>query len=179
MIETKLPKIYLKAGEVYIAKKPSIVWTVLGSCLSVILYSKAHKISAISHAQLPTPNKRTEHNLKCSLSCPSTCLQKDEEVIDELRFVSCSIKYMVDKLGKLGIAKKDLKAAIYGGAQLFDSAKDLFLIGPRNLKEAHFVLNDLHIPIINENVLGNKSRLINFRTAEGIVSINKQDTERL
>lgn len=163
-------KIYLKSGEVYIAKSPAIVWTVLGSCVSLILYSKKRKISAISHAQLPQPNLTSQ---PCRHTCPNPCFQAHEDISSEMRFVSCSTKYMLDELKKLGIAKNELTASIFGGSQMFAVRNELFAVGSRNVQQVRAILKSNKIPVIKEDVLGTQSRTLDYDTKEGIVSLKR------
>ena len=58
-------KIFLQPGEVVISTAPQNVWTVLGSCISIVLYSRRLKVSAICHAKLPEQKKNTEKH--CSV----------------------------------------------------------------------------------------------------------------
>ncbi len=57
ILETTLPVIHLKAGEIYIAEKPTLVATVLGSCISVTMFNNRFKIGAICHGALPVYKK--------------------------------------------------------------------------------------------------------------------------
>ncbi len=53
----KLPVYYLRPGELHIADHPGIVTTVLGSCVSVTMFSRRREVGAICHGLMP---ERTE-----------------------------------------------------------------------------------------------------------------------
>ncbi len=62
----------LQIGDIfYIAEEPTIIWTILGSCVAVVFYNKRLKISAICHAQLPGEKLQGE---QCSDNCPIRCM---------------------------------------------------------------------------------------------------------
>jgi len=165
---TNLSKIYLKSGEVYVKTEPVIVWTVLGSCVSIALHSPRKMVTAISHAQLPSPSHKKE---VCSHNCPKPCFQQHENISSELRFLSCSTRFMLDELHKMGIDNSELKAYIFGGSSMFDVEKDYFSVGIRNVDLAITMLKDLKIPVVLKEVLGNQSRTLNFNTQTAMFSI--------
>ncbi len=107
-------RIDLKIGEVYIAKAPEIIWTVLGSCVAVVLYNQRLKIGAICHAQLPAQKHK---GFKCSDACPVKCLTHVPES-KEFKYVTCSIRYLLKKLSELGISKSDTIVKLFGGANV-------------------------------------------------------------
>jgi len=56
--DTDLDQVYLKPGELYIGEKPTKVITVLGSCVSITLFSKRLNIGAICHGRCPNAGKK-------------------------------------------------------------------------------------------------------------------------
>ena len=52
-LEDALPEVYLQPGESYLARKPTIIRTILGSCVGVTFWSARLGIGALCHAQLP------------------------------------------------------------------------------------------------------------------------------
>jgi chemotaxis receptor (MCP) glutamine deamidase CheD len=40
---TSLSKVFVQSGEIYISKIDEIIWTVLGSCITVLFYSVKKK----------------------------------------------------------------------------------------------------------------------------------------
>jgi chemotaxis protein CheD len=51
--EKKLTNYYLYPGYIYLAGKPAIISTVLGSCVAVCLYDRKKKIGGMNHFQFP------------------------------------------------------------------------------------------------------------------------------
>jgi chemotaxis protein CheD len=90
-----------------------------------------------------------------------------------MRFVSCSIKYLVTELENMGIKRSELKASLLGGAQMNASNSDLFRIGERNVSLAKELLMSYHINIEYEDTLGNKSRALNYNSSDGTFLMKK------
>ena len=62
MIETaaELPEVYLQPGEVYLARSPTILKTVLGSCVGITFWVSRLGIGALCHGVLPrSPRERS------------------------------------------------------------------------------------------------------------------------
>ncbi|MGA2108628.1 MAG: hypothetical protein ABSH25_13400 [Syntrophorhabdales bacterium] len=47
-------KVFLKPGEIYVGEEPAEISTILGSCVSVTMFSKRVRVGAICHALLPS-----------------------------------------------------------------------------------------------------------------------------
>ena len=79
MTEQDVPyvKVSLFPGEAFIAEKPNIVWTLLGSCLAIIFHNKPCQFGAIAHAQL-AQDSRMDH--QCHAHCPHPCFSDTGEV---------------------------------------------------------------------------------------------------
>ena len=52
-VESELPEVYLQPGESYLARKPAIIRTILGSCVGVTFWCARLGVGALRHAQLP------------------------------------------------------------------------------------------------------------------------------
>src|ERR1700691_3645113 len=56
-LELALPEVYLQPGESYLAREPTIIRTILGSCVGVAFWNDRLGIGALCHAQLPKTPK--------------------------------------------------------------------------------------------------------------------------
>lgn len=125
----------------------------LGSCIGIILYDKTTKIGGLLHILLPQCTKENEEN--------------------KAKYADTGIPLLLDTMNLLGANKSRLKAAIYGGADMFQnlSRSSLLSIGSRNIAITKKILNENNIPIINSNVGGHKGRTIIFDCNTGKVNI--------
>lgn len=135
---------------------PDIIMTIgLGSCIGIALHDKTKKIAGLSHIMLPD----------------STQFPKASS--NPLKFADKAIPILLDKMIKKGAAKKDITAKIAGGASMFNfSDKKMIMdIGNRNGIAVKETLKKLSIPIIGEDIGGNKGRTMILISNDGMVKI--------
>ncbi len=122
----------------------------LGSCVGIVLYDTARKISGMVHVMLPDSNKiRNNENLA--------------------KFADTGIDELIRRLLAMGAARNSLIAKIAGGAQMFafNSNNDMLRVGDRNVEATKEKLNSLKIPIIAEDTGANYGRTIEFYPESG------------
>lgn len=160
-------KVILDPGDTFISSGPAFVWTVLGSCVTVILYSSRLKISAVCHAQLP---QHSDWQEKCFEFCPGPCYKNLPSSFTN-KFVTCAIHYMINSLNKLGVQNSEIEASLYGGASRFGIKFKGKGIGERNIAAAKELLARLNIRIKNEDTGGTVSRRIELDAESGEAKI--------
>ena len=141
---------YVLMGEVLVARKPHLISTVLGSCVSVCLWDPASRVGGMNHYAAP----------RCG---------SDESPSN--RFGDVSIRSLVEKMLELGCEPAKLTARIYGGSRMLSQDNGFFSVGPDNIKVAREMLEDYGIPVINANTGGRNGRKVIFDTFTGRVSI--------
>lgn len=141
-------------GSYFVAKNPTkLICIGLGSCLAIALHSSTRHVGALSHAMLP---KYMEG--------------KDKKIPE--KYVDTSIYLMADDMQDIGIKKREIKAKLVGGAQMFSFISPHTLdIGRRNIETAKETLKQEGIPIIAENVGGNKGKTIFFDIKTGAIEV--------
>jgi chemotaxis protein CheD len=126
----------------------------LGSCVGIAIYDSYKKIGGLAHIMLPDS---TQFN----------------KITNKVKYADLAIPILVEDMVKKGAVRRNLKAKIAGGASMFNfSDKSMIMdIGSRNSKSVKKVLGELSIPIISEEIGGNKGRTMIFDTSNGAVSI--------
>ena len=160
--------INLKPGELYIAKKPMIIKTLLGSCVSVVMHNKRTKVSAISHAQLPGKKECSQ----CSSHCPVRCL-KDSDDDNSFKYVISSTKYMLNKLENMGIERNEIDIKLFGGSNVMKALTRDKTVGESNIEQAHQTLKNLNLKIKGEDTGGDTGRTIYLVSNTGEVYARK------
>ncbi|KAJ53487.1 chemotaxis protein CheD [Clostridium tetanomorphum] len=138
-----------------VAISPDKIITVgLGSCIGIALYDKFNNIGGLLHIMLPDSTQFSN-------------------VTNPLKFADLGIPILIEKMEAKGANKRNLKAKIAGGASMFNfSDKSMVMdIGNRNGIAVKKVLSELSIPILGEDVGGNKGRTMILDTASGTVQI--------
>ena len=140
ILDTDLPVVNLHPGELFVAQEPTLIATLLGSCVSVCLFCSRQKTGAMCHGVMP--------------------MRPDLSVEDSFRFVETSVRYMVDVLtnGNRSCPSAGLVAKIFGGADVLDvhfgPAADTKSIGSMNIKAARDALERHNVPVVVEKVGG-------------------------
>ena len=163
--ERDLPVVYLKPGEMHFAKEPSLVVTVLGSCLSVTMYCKKKKLGGICHGLLPQCGSQR--------ACEGRCLEG-------FKYVSCSIERMVRLFDKHGVKRRDIEVKCFGGADMFKREiriPGLVSIGRQNVQVAEQILAKEGLSLKVSDVGGLQGRKILFYTDTGDVYLKRLTRE--
>lgn len=127
----------------------------LGSCVGVVIYDMTKQVAGLAHVMLP-----------------DSSLTKQIE-FNSFKYADTAIDILIDKILELGARKKQLKAKIAGGAQMFQftASTDVMRIGPRNVEAVKERLTLHQIPIMSEDVGGNNGRTIEFEPMTGKLKI--------
>lgn len=144
---------YLKPGKIIISRKPIIVNTILGSCVSVTMYSPKQKAGAICHAMMPN---NTEHN-------------------ENLHYVDSAIHYLYSKMQEYG-GIDDIVVKLFGGAQVLDGqgySETRMGIGAQNLIQAKKTLDQIGLSITSADIGGMQARKLYFSIKTGDVYLRK------
>lgn len=150
-----IKEIKVGIADLNIASSPNRLITVgLGSCIGIAFYDKIQGIGGLAHIMLPDSTLFTTIN-------------------NPIKFADLAIPALLEKMEKLGVSKRNVKAKIAGGASMFNfSDKSMIMdVGNRNSIAVKTMLNKLSIPIISEDIGGNKGRTMIFDTTNGIVQI--------
>lgn len=151
---TKLPIIHLKPAEVYVGKKPAIVVTTLGSCISVIFFNRRHRIGAICHALLPSGN----------------------DLENKFKFVDSSIFWMLDRFNSVRIKPTQLQIKLFGGSDMFEDYSDdssTATVGQQNIRKALEIFKARDLKLTSSNVGGTWARKIFFFPHTGKILLKR------
>ncbi len=168
-------KMYLNPGDIVFTNEKVKIWTVLGSCVSIILHDRRTGYTGMTHAQLPeySPCKG-----QCTESCPKPCgAQVDGENI--YRYVNCSLHYLLMKFKKKRVSYDDLEARLYGGSNILRLKGNR--IGNQNVMVARGLIQLFKLKLLHEDVGGDTGRTINYftDTAEAVVTMqNRLDAKK-
>lgn len=158
---TDLPAVCLNPGRFYIADSPTLVTTVLGSCVSVTMFSPRLKVGAICHGLLP----RCREDSLCAEAC-----------MNGFRYVACSIRLMLKKCSEYGLGNNELEVKLFGGADMFppeDRVCGLNAVGRLNIQSALRILEAENMKILKSDTGGIQGRKILFYTHTGVVMLKR------
>jgi len=142
-------------AELSVTTSPNKLITIgLGSCIGIALYDKYSCIGGLAHIMLP--DSTAFSNIK-----------------NTIKFADLAIPILLKEMEKQGASIKNIKAKIAGGASMFNfQDKSMIMdIGNRNGFAVKSTLQEKSIPIIAEDIGGNKGRTMIFDTYNGVVQI--------
>ncbi len=142
------PKHFLYPGAIYVSPEPSVITTILGSCIAICLYDPVLQVGGMNHFMLPLWNGQ-------GLASP--------------RYGNIAIEKLIRNLEAMGCKKANLKAKAFGGAEIIATNISQFMIGERNIKLAKDILHEEGIPIVSSSTGGKLGRKIIFNTQTGEV----------
>ena len=146
MIDLKKHTVF--PGQFMITTVPTLVSTLLGSCVAVCLWDKEHRFGGMNHYLLPGTPEDDAGNANRGLT--STRLL---------------IRSMVNRKAKL----ENIEAKVFGGCNSLYRTNDLFKVGERNITAAFEVLKEYDIPVLAHHTGGAFGRKIVFNTYTGRV----------
>lgn len=137
---------FLHAGHLYIAPEPTIVTTILGSCVSVCLWDERAGVGGINHFLLP-------HRIPSESS--------------SARFGTLATHELIDALVLRGATTRTLRAKVFGGASIAVAASGPLAVGTKNAEVAMEILAERGIPVLAQSLGGSRGRKVVFHTDTG------------
>lgn len=138
-------------AELRIARAPEVLKAYgLGSCLAVTLFDPLPGIGGLVHCLLPHRRAGDADSMAH-------------------KYVDAAIHGMVAELTLAGADPRRLQAKIAGGANMFETEYVTVMnsIGMRNARSARETLLACAIPLVAEDVGGNRGRTVEFDLATG------------
>ena len=146
---------FLKPGFIYLAQKPTIISTVLGSCVSVCLFDRKQKIGAMNRFRYPAVTDKKKATAE---------------------FGNVATLFLIRMMEKNGSKKKNLEAQILGGA--FNPETSDHDIGRENILIALKALKKEGITISSRDDGGEKGRKVVYSTSTNQLAVFKVDRLR-
>jgi chemotaxis protein CheD len=147
-VENSLAAHFLYPAAMFASATPTLVNTILGSCIAVCFWDPSLKIGGINHFMLPFWNGQ-------GLASP--------------KYGNIAIDRLMEKMISMGSNPKAMRAKVFGGGEVIETNIKQFHIGDRNIQVAFEMLEELKIPVISQSVGGKLGRKIQFNTETGEV----------
>lgn len=154
------PKVFLHTGDCFVGVQPTLVTTVLGSCVAVTMFCPTKCISTICHAFLPGAEGGRRKGRD-----PQPC-----------RFVNDAVDTMLSSLARLGAGIDELEVKILGGASGLGGlpkGSSRFNMAQRNLDMAEKVLAQHGVQVRGRHVGGNRGRKFHMLTHTGEIWVKR------
>ncbi len=158
-----LPHHYLKPGEMFITQEPTVVTTLLGSCVAVTMFHPRRRIGAICHGLLPS----------CRDSDASLCTRN---CTVGFKFMDCVIQRMLEQFKAFGMKAGEMEIKVFGGADMFGvpgTNGHRMTIGRQNISVTRRILEEARLSVLAEDVGGERGRKIFFYTHTGEILLKR------
>lgn len=158
---SQYPSVFLHTGDCFVGARPTVVSTVLGSCVAVTLFSARLCMGAICHAFLPSMDPRGE----ARGDEPQAC-----------RFVDSALARMFLAMERLGAASRSLEIKVFGGASGYATGlvvNSSLSIGPKNVEAVDQDLARRGLTAKARDTGGAKGRKLFFLTSTGEVWVKR------
>jgi len=143
-------RVFLLPGEIVVARKPTMIATLLGSCVAVCLYNKVHKFGGMNHFLLPSGSAGGMEN----------------------KYGDVSTNRLVDQMTRFDPDLANLEAKVFGGGSVVGHLSSAgFDIGARNIDMALSVLAQRGVRITERQTGGVQGRKIFFDNSTGDVEM--------
>ncbi len=158
-VECDLPDVYLQPGDMYLARRPAIIRTILGSRVGVTFWCARLDAGALCHALLPRSPKNASNGLT---------------LVEGYRYVDFAVRDLTRQFEKIGALRQEVEVKLFGGADVLPLSATGPLrptVGRQNIETAIVVLKDEGFKVIASSLGGNCGRSIQFYTGTGEVRL--------
>jgi chemotaxis protein CheD len=138
-------------GRWAVASAPTVIRTLLGSCVGVVLYDRPSRLGGVAHVVLPDSRGSADQPGK---------------------YADTAIPALIDDMERAAgrRLRPRLTAKLFGGASMFQGGASID-IGGSNQVACERVLAELGVPVVARDLGGETGRRLTFATATGIVAV--------
>lgn len=119
----------LNIGDVVVCSEPTVLETILGSCVSVCLWDAKSGVGGMNHFMFPYVINKIKDPAYCGIE---------------------SINMLIGEFRKLSVCKTHLKAKVFGGGKVLKEISEYFYVSAENVRIAKKILKEHDIPIVKE-----------------------------
>jgi len=143
-------------GEYFLSETPMVVYTVLGSCISVCLRDPQAGVGGMNHFMLAAPSGSHDN----------------DNWSESGRYGSYAMEMLINGILNRGGHRKRLEAKVFGGGKIYDGSMD---VGAKNAAWALDYLQQEGMPAVKADVGDVCPRKVYYFTNTGKVLMKKLD----
>lgn len=140
-------RVYLQPGRVVVALEPTVITTILGSCVAICLWDDRLHCGGMNHYMLPFETSPKSGSA---------------------RFGTEAWSQLLGGMIQLGARREHLRAAVFGGACVTETFRmNPEHVGARNAQLAASLLSSERIHVVHRDVGGRLGRKLLYETDSG------------
>ncbi len=156
---TRPERVKVGIAEYQVASGQTVLTTSgLGSCVGVAVYDASASVAGLVHAMLPSQE----------------AMEEDD---NDAKFTDSGIRRLVEELQREGASRSALEAKVAGGSDMLDFSESGPGIGARNAEIGHETLSEFDIPVVAEDVGGERGRSLRLETKTGDLVVKSANRE--
>lgn len=136
----------ISIGGVYASGQPTVIKTLLGSCIAVCLHDAVRGVGGMNHFMLPWGDGGGD---------------------DAGRFGVHAMDLLIGAIMKAGGDRRGLVAKVFGGANVLDVPGPVVDVPRQNVEFIRAFLEEEEIPVVSADVGGRYARHVHFHTQDG------------
>ncbi len=153
-------EVSIHIGDFYSSKKPTVIDTMLGSCVAACLYDPVMRVGGMNHILLPGKAKMKGFNASA-------------------RYGINAMEVLINDIMKHGGNRHSLVAKVFGGAHLLSAISIENGVGRQNIAFVEEFLQCEGIRILSRDVGGHAGRTIFFHSDTGDVFLKRIQSTQL
>ncbi len=158
--DAELPEVYVQPGESRLVREPTMLRTLLGSCIGIAFRAPRLGVAALCHPMLP----RTPARMAASLSRSAG-----------RRYVDFTIRELARQFDELGANRNEVEVKLFGGGDVLAMATNAKrpTVGRLNSEVAVKVLAEEGFAVTASSLGGKCGVNIHFNTLTGEVLLQR------
>ena len=153
--EVDVYRYHLQPGYIFTSLEPTLITTVVGSCVAVCLYDRRLGSGGMNHFLYAKPPRRGKNTPQ---------------------FGKVALPALIRMMVSQGSRVEDMEAQLFGGASRNLSHPSS--VARQNIKMARKILKKKGIPVVSEDIGGTKGRRVLFHTKTNEAIIMKTNKLR-
>ncbi len=157
--ESGLSELYLQPGESLLVSEPTVIRTVLGSCIGAAFFAPRLGAGALCHPMLPVLPARS----------------RDANIGECRRYVDFAIRDLARQFDSLGALRVEVDVKLFGGADVLEVASTASrpTVGKLNREAALRVLCEENLRLVASRLGGRCGLHVEFHTGTGEVRVRQ------
>jgi chemotaxis protein CheD len=149
------PEVTIHIGQVYVTREPTIIKTILGSCIAACLIDPVARVGGMNHFMLPAPGNGSGHR------------------VDHSQFGVHAMDLLVGAIQKAGGDRRRLQAKLFGGGHVLQIAGNGPSVPEQNIHFIEEFMKAERITVASRDLGGYLPRRIHFYTDSGKVYVKR------
>ncbi|MFZ5444022.1 MAG: CheR family methyltransferase [Myxococcota bacterium] len=151
-----LPARVISVGELHATSRPTVIRTLLGSCVAACLFDPVARVGGMNHFLLPDGDGEVERS----------------------RFGVHAMETLINSMMQQGADRRRLEAQLYGGADVLGIGSRP-TVGERNIAFARAFLERERIPLVASGLGGQRGREVRLESHTGRVVTRELGREQV